>query len=130
MYFLTIDDVMAIHTEVLATYGGSEGVRDQGLLISALTTPQATFGGDYLHPTIYDKAAAYLFHLARNHAFIDGNKRTAWQAAVVFLELNDVDLAVDYDLDEIECFVIDAATGKLDKAEIATYLRKLFGRAA
>lgn len=126
MYFLTLDDVMAVHAEAIDAYGGSDGIRDQGMLVSALATPQATFGGEFLHPTIHDKAAAYLFHLARNHAFIDGNKRTAWMAALLFLAHNDVSVKVAFDLDEIECFVIDAATGKLDKPEIAVFLRKMF----
>ena len=83
--FLTLDDVIEIHGEMIARYGGSDGIRDKGLLESAVATPQASFGGDYVHTDVFEMAAAYLFHIVKNHPFIDGNKRTGAMAAFVFL---------------------------------------------
>ena len=73
--FLTLDEVLALHADRIARYGGSEGIRDVGLLKSALAAPAATFDGGYLHPTLPEMAAAYLFHLVKNHPFVDGNER-------------------------------------------------------
>ncbi|MDF0551888.1 Fic family protein [Kamptonema sp. UHCC 0994] len=70
--------VLIIHARQIEKFGGSQGIRDEGLLESALAQPQSTFGGELLHPTIQDQAAAYFYHLAMNHPFIDGNKRTAY----------------------------------------------------
>ena len=86
--FLTIEEVLEIHERMLAEFGGLAGVSDQGLLDSALAMPQATFGGEFLHSTIAAMAATYLFHLCSNHAFMDGNKRTALAAAEVFVKRN------------------------------------------
>lgn len=87
--FLSLDEVLQIHQEQIERYGGSSGLRDPAGLESAISTPQATFGGEFLHPTIPAMAAAYLFHLCQNHAFIDGNKRVGANAAITFLLLND-----------------------------------------
>jgi death on curing protein len=76
--FLALELVLELHRDQIESFGGSPGIRDQGLLESALAQPEATFGGEYLHSTIPDQAAAYLYHLALNHPFIDGNKRTAF----------------------------------------------------
>jgi death on curing protein len=86
--FLTLDDVLALHAGSIARFGGDPGVKDLGLLESAIAMPQATFGGQDLHETLAEKAAAYLFHVVKNHAFVDGNKRTGLACALVFLELN------------------------------------------
>lgn len=86
--FLDLADVLLIHEEQLARYGGSAGLRDQGLLESAIAMPQATFGGTFVHEDLFAMAAAYAFHVAENQPFVDGNKRTGVLAAVVFLELN------------------------------------------
>src|SRR5947208_1858403 len=83
--FLTLHEVLGIHANQIELYGGSLGIRDQGLLEAALAQPEATFGGDYLHHDIYEMAAAYLFHLVQNHPFIDGNKRVGTVAATVVL---------------------------------------------
>ena len=88
--FLRLDEALQIHADMIATYGGSEGVRDQGLLESALAQPQARFGGGYLHEDFAAMAAAYLFHIAQNHPFVDGNKRTGTAAAITFLKMNGV----------------------------------------
>jgi death-on-curing protein len=86
--FLDVDDVLLIHDGQLARYGGAAGIRDEGLLESALATPKATFGGVFVHEDVFAMAAAYAFHIAENQPFVDGNKRTGVLAAVVFLELN------------------------------------------
>jgi death-on-curing protein len=80
--------VLSIHARQIERFGGTPGVRDEGLLESALAQPQATFGGQFLHPTISEQAAAYLYHIAMNHPFIDGNKRTAFAVTDTFLRLN------------------------------------------
>lgn len=89
--FLTLDEVLEIHGQQIQRYGGSAGLRDPAGLESAVGTPQATFGGEFLHPSIPAMAAAYLFHLCQNHAFIDGNKRVGANAAIAFLLMNDWD---------------------------------------
>ncbi len=76
--FLTLEDVLEIHALQLARYGGADGLRDPGLLESALAQPQASFGGDFVHESLFAMAAAYLFHIVSNHAFVDGNKRTGY----------------------------------------------------
>ena len=86
--FLAVDDVLQIHDEQLAAYGGVAGIRDQGLLESAVAMPQASFGEVYLHEDLSHMAAAYAFHIAQNQPFLDGNKRTGLVAALVFLDLN------------------------------------------
>ena len=74
--FLTLEDVLVIHEEQLNAFGGLDGIRDQGLLESAVMMPQASFGGEYLHSSIFEMASAYAFHIAENQPFLDGNKRT------------------------------------------------------
>lgn len=97
--FLTVDELLAIHQRVISEHGGSLGLRDRGLLESAASVPAAQFGGDYLHADVASMAAAYLFHHCKNHPFMDGNKRVAFAAADVFLELNHHDLqATDSEL--------------------------------
>ena len=86
--FVSKSMVLSIHARQIERFGGTPGVRDEGLLESALAQPQATFGGDFLHPTISEQAAAYLYHIAMNHPFIDGNKRTAFAVTDTFLRLN------------------------------------------
>ncbi len=92
--FLTADDVMAIHDDQIEGYGGSHGIRDTGLLESAVAMPQAAFADQYLHNGLCEMAAAYLFHIVQNHPFIDGNKRVGAASALVFLEINDVMLKI------------------------------------
>src|SRR4051812_33138988 len=84
--FLTLDEVLIIHDEQLEAFGGLDGIRDLGLLESAIMTPQASFGGEYLHSFPFEMAAAYAYHIAQNQPFLDGNKRTALSSAMVFLE--------------------------------------------
>lgn len=102
--FLTLDEVLGIHADQIRRYGGSAGLRDLGLLRSALAMPQTTYDDEFLHGTIFEMAAAYLFHLARNHPFIDGNKRTALMITLVFLGLNGQRLEVKPDAVYRDCF--------------------------
>jgi death-on-curing protein len=87
--FLSLDEVLEIHAQQIEQYGGSAGLRDGDGLESAVATPQVTFGGEFLHKSIPAMAAAYLFHLCQNHAFIDGNKRVGANAAITFLPMNN-----------------------------------------
>ena len=93
--FLTFDDVLALHADRIEKYGGSLGLRDAGGLSSALGMASATFGGAFLHPTLAEMAAAYLFHISQAHAFVDGNKRVALAAALAFLALNGHQLVAE-----------------------------------
>jgi len=123
---LTIETVHEIHTEALRRFGGLEGVRDENLLASAVLTPQSSFGGKSPYANVVEIAAAYLFYLCRNHAFLDGNKRTAMMAAIVFLRLNAIEPAPDSG--EWEALVLDVASSKLDRAGTTGRLRKLLKR--
>ena len=89
--FLSVEDVLAIHENTIAVEGGLGGLRDAGLLESAVLMPQQQFGGEYLHPDLGAMAASNLFHIAQNHAFQDGNKRTAALRFLVFLSINGVE---------------------------------------
>jgi death-on-curing protein len=120
--FLELDEVLSLHASRIERYGGSYGLRDVGLLRSALAVPQATFDGDFLHGTLYEMAAAYLFHLVRNHPFVDGNKRVALLCALVFLGLNGLSLAAPPDA--LTALVEGAADGHVSKAEVAVFLQK------
>src|SRR5208282_4208704 len=111
--FLTLDEVLEIHEQQIELYGGSHGVRDQGALESAVAVPQATFGGEYLHPTVAAMAAAYLFHITQNHPFIDGNKRTGANAAITFLLLNGYEPT--FTEDELVELVLGVASSRLSK---------------
>jgi death-on-curing protein len=119
--FLTLEQVLAIHADQVRRYGGGLGVRDLGLLKSALAMPQASFSGQYLHPTLHEMAAAYLFHLTQNHPFLDGNKRIGLAAAIAFLGLNDIWL--ESDPAELLEMALSVARGEIGKPEIAVFLR-------
>jgi death-on-curing protein len=120
--FLTLDDVLSLHADQITRYGGSPLVRDVGLLESAVATPTATFGGEWLHGSLEEQAAAYLFHLVKNHPFVDGNKRTGLVAMLAFLGLNGRWLdAPDDDLTDL---VLGVAEGRVTKAEVAVFVRR------
>jgi len=119
--FLTLDEVLAIRRDQITRYGGSEGVRDWGLLESAIAVPAAGFGGRFLHGDLCEMAAAYLFHIVQNHTFVDGNKRVGAVAAYVFLSLNDVRLTVGDDA--YGELVLSVAQGRTSKSAIAEFLR-------
>jgi death-on-curing protein len=120
--FLNQTTVLKIHTRQIEKFGGTPGIRDEGLLESALAQPQATFAGELLHPTIDKQAAAYLYHLAMNHPFIDGNKRTAFAVMDTFLRLNGYSLNLTneqaYDL------VMQVAQSQMSKSDLAGCLEK------
>lgn len=121
-HFLALDDVLAIHADQIRRYGGRPGLRDLGLLQSALAMPETTFGEEFLHPSLFEKAAAYLFHIARNHPFSDGNERTALMTALVFLGLNGQRLRAD--ADALYVLVAGVAAGNVDKAEVSVFFRR------
>jgi death-on-curing protein len=121
--FLTLAEVIEIHTDQIQRYGGREGIRDIGLLSSAVAMPHASFSDQFLHADIFEMAAAYAFHLSQNHPFIDGNKRTALASALVFLEMNGN--IVDDPTGALFDGMISLATGKLGKSEFAQILRVL-----
>ena len=121
--FLALDDIISIHEAHLERYGGASGVRDQGLLESAIAHPQATFGGRFVHEDIFEMAAAYAFHIAKNQPFVDGNKRTGLLTAVVFLDLNGV--CIDQPPDRLFQAMMDIATRTLDKDGLGNLLRNL-----
>ena len=120
--FLTLAEVIEFHAEEIRRYGGQGGVRDFGLLESALAQPEASFAGEWLHKDLYEMAAAYAYHLCQNHPFIDGNKRTALACALTFLELNGVN--VRYPQDLVKDAMLDVASGRMSKADLAQFLRK------
>ena len=119
--FLSVEDVLSLHAEQIDLYGGDRGLRDMGLLASAVAQPRATFGGEYLHGDIFEMAAAYLFHVVQNHPFLDGNKRAGAVAALVFLDLNGIE--IDAPRGSIYDLVLSVATRQAGKAEIAEFFR-------
>jgi len=122
MIFLTFSEVIEIHEYQIANFGGASGVRDINLLKSALGMPGSTFGGQYLHPAVFEMAAAYLYHLVENHPFVDGNKRVGAMAALIFLDLNGYDLTAPEE--EFTAMVLEVASGKMLKSEITVFLKK------
>lgn len=114
--FLSLDEVLEIHEQQIERYGGAFGIRDAAGLESAIATPQATFGGEFLHRSIPAMAAAYLFHLCQNHASLDGNKRVGANAAITFLLMNDWDLTLDET--ELLDVVLAVASGRMVKADL------------
>ena len=119
--FLTLDQVVALHKMQIDQFGGSHGVKDEGLLLSALGQPESGFGGQYFHKDLFAMAAAYLFHLVKNHAFNDGNKRIAALTPAVFLQVNG--FMVSADEDEFEKLILDAAQSLVTKEQIADFFR-------
>jgi len=120
--FLSVDDVLAIHEDTIAHEGGVAGIRDPGLLESAVLVPQQRFGGEYLHAGLPAMAAAYLFHIAQNQAFHDGNKRTAALSVLIFLEVNGVELLPEPDaLERTTPAVADSRCGK---QELEQWMRR------
>ncbi len=120
--FLDKKTILVFHQDQIETYGGSPGIRDQGLLDSALAQPQASFDGEYVHENIFEMAAAYGFHICKNHPFYDGNKRTALIAMYTFLYVNGYQLKADKK--SLYAVVMDLANGKVEKKELAAYLAK------
>ncbi len=120
--FLTINQVLFIHDQMVKRFGGSHGIRDIGLIESAVARPQATFGGKHLYSSLFDKAAALLQSLLKNHPFVDGNKRTALVSAGVFLKKNGYKL-INNHKQEIE-FAIRVDNGNLTVEQISKWLKE------
>jgi death-on-curing protein len=120
--FLTVDEALLIHTRSIEAHGGSMGIRDLGLLQSALAMPHGGFGGQFLHEFPHEMAAAYLFHVAANHPFIDGNKRTALLCALMFLDLNGYALTASKKL--VEETVLRIASGQMEKSDVSLFFKQ------
>ena len=122
--FLTLSEVLLIHQNQIEEYGGIFGLRDTGLLSSAVIMPQSAFNGKYLHKDLFEMSSAYLYHICQNHPFLDGNKRTALASALVFLDLNGM-FTEDPD-DELYEIVMETAKGNITKKSIAERLKKIY----
>lgn len=120
--FLELDEVLAIHAESIRRFGGATGLRDAALLESALAMPRATMFGELLHPTLHEQAAAYLFHLVKNHPFVDGNKRVGLGVALTFLGMNST--WVEATNDELVGLVLGIIEGSVSKSEAAVFFEK------
>jgi len=120
--FLTVEHILAIHERVIVEFGGTRAVRDRGLLESAAMIPAARYGGAFLHVGLSVMAAAYLFHLCRNHPFADGNKRTALASAELFLLLNDHELTAPNR--RVESLVLGVAEGSISKDSTVSFFRE------
>lgn len=119
--FLTIEQVLRLHALAIEDQGGDDSLRDRGLLDSALAMPRQQFGGAYLHPDIPAMAAAYAFHICKNHPFVDGNKRAAVAAMIKFLADNG--WSFEATADEAEPAILSLAAGQMDKPALTEWLR-------
>ena len=122
-FHLTVEMVLEIHTEAIRRFGGSDGVRELALLESAVAAPQASFGGQSPYADIPEVAAACLFYLCQNHPFMEGNKRTALGACLVFLRLNDAEPPADGP--QWAEITLAVASSKLDREQTTHRIRKL-----
>lgn len=120
--FLDKETILYFHFDQIKRYGGSYGVRDDNLLESALAQPQATLEGKYLHKNIYEKAAAYGYHLCKNHPFVDGNKRIALIAMLTFLYVNGYDLKISEK--EMYLLIMGVANNSISKQDLTDYIEK------
>ena len=121
--FLSLDEVLRLHTYQIENFGGAEGILEIGLLESAIAMPRQGFGGSYFHPDLASMAAAYLFHIISNHAFQDGNKRTGVHAALAFLGMNGVDLVLP--TDEGERIALAVARHEMQKDAVIEFFTQL-----
>lgn len=120
--FLSVEDVLVIHERVIEEFGGDFGLRDRGLLESAVALPCSMFSGTYLHSDLSEMAGAYHFHLCSNHVFIDGNKRVAVAAAEVFLLINDHELCASDD--SLLGLTLDLAKGRVSKEQVIEFFEE------
>lgn len=120
MIFFDYEQVVKIHSLLIAKTGGTDGVRDKNLLESALKTPFQTFDGSELYQTILDKASQFCYSLIENHPFLDGNKRIGVHLTLLFLKLNGVELS--YSQNELIEFGLNIASGKVNKEDIKNWL--------
>lgn len=123
--FLSLEDVLLIHRDQIQNYGGIDGLRNKAGLLSAIAQPEATWDEKYLHPDLFSMAAAYAFHLSENQPFLDGNKRTGLAAALVFLELNGIEIK-DPHL-KLAPAVLMLSGKRMTKSDFAELLRGLAG---
>ena len=121
MRYLTLNEVLMLHGQVMAQSGGAVGVLNLAALESALAQPRLTFGGDDLYPTLVEKAAALGYSLIQNHPFVDGNKRTGHAAMEVFLVLNG--FGIQASVDEQERVILQVAAGEMTREEFTDWLR-------
>ena len=119
--FLDCDQVLRLHRSMIENYSGLDGTRDMALLRSAIAMSQTAYSGHYLHEGLHAMAAAYLYHIVRNHPFIDGNKRTGVAVALVFLAMNGIE--VDADEDGLVTITLSVAEGCAEKDEVAEFFR-------
>jgi death on curing protein len=123
--FPTFEEVLELQRIQIDTFGGSHGLRDEGLLRSALAQPEMQFGGGYAHADLAAMAGAYLFHLAKNHPFVDGNKRIAAATALLFLALNGKpSVPAPQDLGDL---TLDVAAGQKSKDDAIAFFRQVLG---
>ena len=120
--YLSVEIIFEIHRRVIDDFGGEPGLRDRGMLESAVALPQSTFGGKDLHAGLAEKAAAYHFHLCANHPFVDGNKRVAVAAAELFLLINGRELTASDD--EVEDLTLGVAGGRLSKDHVIEFFAR------
>ena len=120
--FLSADDLIAVHQRMIREFGGDAGIRDRGLLESAAAMPAAGFGGELFHQGIDEQAAACLFHICRNHAFVDGNKRTALAAAEIFIRLNGRELSASDE--QLEALTLGVARGTTSKEQCLAFFKQ------
>jgi len=121
--FLSVQDVLDIHTNTMEYEGGAAGVRDHGMLDAAVQLPRQSFGGEYLHDGLAAMAATYLFHLCQNHPFIDGNKRTAFAASLVFLIVNGVQPLPEQQA--IEAVIVAISRSEMSKDEVVVFFQSV-----
>jgi death-on-curing protein len=124
--FLSVQEVLELHDDQLRLFGGSAGIRDPGALESAVAVPASSFDGEILHVDLFHMAAAYAFHIAENQPFLDGNKRTALNAALVFLDINGW-LVSDPDARLFQA-MLAISERSLDKSGLAQLFRELAAR--
>ena len=120
MRYLSLQEVISLHSLLISQSGGSSGLRDRGALESAVAQPEASFGGEDLYPHLASKAAALGHSLIQNHPFIDGNKRLGHAAMEVFLLLNNHE--IDASVDDQEKIIIDVASGKVSRIELSEWI--------
>jgi len=123
--FVQIEEALRIHARQVDRFGGDPGVRDRGLLESALAMPRASFSGQFVHEDLPAMAGAYLYHLCKNHPFMDGNKRVALAVTLYFLTRNGAPL--DVENDTLQDHVLAVASGEMTKEQVTAYLREVLG---
>lgn len=124
--FLSVENILSIHARMMQEFGGMTGVADQGLLESAVSMPAAGFAGELVHGSLPAMAAAYLFHICKNHPFFDGNKRVAVVAAEIFLNINGMQL--DVPNEELGDLCMGVAAGEVSKDAAIAFFEKHSGK--